>query len=72
MKSNPFTYYNYSFTIARTDGHFTEIKNHRLNKWVEVTEAILWKRIQEEGGLISESEAEKLYQEFHREFLKSY
>lgn len=63
-------YYNYSYTIARTDGVVTEIKNHRLNKWVEVTDSILWKRIQEEGGKVSEREAEQLYLQYHKEFLK--
>jgi len=63
-------YYNYSYTIARTDGVNTEIKNHRLNKWVEVTDPLLWKRIQEEGGLVGEKEAETLYIQFHKEFMR--
>lgn len=66
-----YTYYNYSYTIARTDGFFTELKNHRLNKWVEVTDAILWKRIQEEGVLIGEAEAGKLYEGYHKEYIQS-
>lgn len=63
-------YYNYSYTIARTDGVMTEIKNHRLNKWVEVTDPLLWKRIQEEGVRVSEKEAEQLYAKFHKDFQK--
>lgn len=63
-------YYNYSYTIARTDGVFMELRNHRLNQWVEVTDPLLWKRIQEEGVRVSEKEAEQLYLKFHKDFQK--
>lgn len=60
-----FTYYVYSMTIARSNGLQMEIKNHKTDSWEIVREPIMWKRIQEEGILVSEEKAEKLYHEFH-------
>lgn len=61
-------YYVYSFTIARVCvDKCTEIKNHQSDSWEKVTDPKLWQRIQNEGNLVSEAEANEIYNEFHRQ-----
>lgn len=60
-------YYVYSYTIARTDGIKTEIKNHQTGLWVEIVDPLLWKRVQQEGSQVTKEEAEQIYQQFHQQ-----
>ena len=65
-----YNYYIYSFSIARIDDHANaEAKNHNTNSWKKIEDADFYRRIQEEGTLVSQKEAEDFFNE-RRKYLK--
>jgi hypothetical protein len=59
-----YNYYIYSQSIARIDNDSNiEVKNHRTNTWTKVGDANFYRRIIEEGDLVSKKEAEEFYKE---------
>lgn len=62
-----YNYYTYSQSIARIDNNANvEVKNHQTNKWTKVEDANFYRRILEEGDLVSQKEAEEFYAEKKR------
>ncbi|MBA2369679.1 MAG: hypothetical protein H0V82_11735 [Candidatus Protochlamydia sp.] len=59
-----YNYYIYSQSIARIDNNSNlEIKNHQTNAWTKVGDANFYRRILEEGDLVSKKEADDFYKE---------
>lgn len=59
-----YNYYIYSVSIARIDNKGTaEIKNHKTDTWNKIENGDFYRRIQQEGELVSKEDAENFYNE---------
>lgn len=71
MDAFHYNYYIYSSSIARIDDNQNaEVKNHTTNSWTKIDNGDFYRRIQEEGVLVTEKEAEEFYNE-RRRYLSS-
>lgn len=64
-KDHSIIYYIYSSSIARQTNSKIEVKNHQTDQWVEITDPVFWRRIVEQGMIVNQEEAEKMYHLYH-------
>ena len=64
-----YKYYVYSSTIVRSDKTNCEVsfKDHKTGSWEHITNPYLWRDALSNGQEVSEKDANKIYEIFHKE-----
>ena len=63
-----YNYYVYSYTIGRENltTQEIEVKSHGTNSWKRIEDPAIWAHFQRNVQKVSEGEANRIYEEFHK------